>query len=72
MSSSDDSSVPTPSHHVGYVDGVNFTISICLTYTLCVTFLRVWIRRVLFGWDDLVVGAATVRFPLCQTNSPFL
>lgn len=48
------------SQHAGYIDGVNLTISICLTYTLCVSAIRVWIRRRLYGWDDIVVGAATV------------
>ncbi|KAF2093215.1 hypothetical protein NA57DRAFT_48631, partial [Rhizodiscina lignyota] len=50
----------TASHHVGYVDGLTFTISICLTYTLCVSAIRAWIRRRLYGWDDLVVAVSTV------------
>lgn len=48
-------------HHIGYVDGLNVAISLCLTYTLCVTLLRGWIRRRLYGWDDIVVAIATVR-----------
>ena len=47
-------------HHVGVVDGVNLTISLCLTYTLCISCVRAWIRKGAFGVDDIVVAAATV------------
>lgn len=61
LAMSEPDSGATPKRHIGYVDGLNVAVSICLTYTLGVTALRVYIRRRLYGWDDAVVACATVR-----------
>jgi hypothetical protein len=50
----------SPSHHIGHVDALNLTVSLCLCYTLCIALVRLWIRRGAFGVDDLVVLAATL------------
>ncbi|CAD0111909.1 unnamed protein product [Aureobasidium uvarum] len=47
-------------HHLGYADSLNVAISICLTYTLIFTCVRVHLRRNSFGVDDVVVIVATV------------
>ena len=44
----------------GYSKGVNLTISLCLTYILCMTGIRIWIRKGALGVDDWVIGAATL------------
>jgi len=49
-----------PNHHVGHVDALNLTVSLCLCYTICIALVRLWIRRGAFGVDDLVVLVATV------------
>lgn len=46
--------------HLGYSDSVNLTISLCLTYTLCISGIRIWIRKGAFGADDLVIALATL------------
>ena len=46
--------------HVGYYDGVNLTISLCLTYILCISGVRIWIRKGAYGIDDLVIAIATL------------
>lgn len=60
---SDTETVPTgPPHDAAQrrVDVLKITVSLCLTYTLCIAFLRVWIRRNIFGIDDYVALVATV------------
>jgi hypothetical protein len=47
-------------HHLGYADSLNVTISICLTYTLIFTCVRIHLRRSSFGTDDAVVVVATM------------
>ena len=47
-------------HRLGYEDSLNLTTSICLTYTLCVAILRGWVRRSIYGVDDIVIGVATI------------
>ena len=42
------------------IDVLKITVSLCLTYTLCIAFLRVWIRRNLYGVDDYAFLGATV------------
>ena len=54
------SDTDTLSQHIGHVDALNLTVSICLCYTLCIALTRFWIRRGVFGFDDLVVLAATL------------
>jgi len=49
-----------PSSHIGHVDALNLTVSLCLCYTICIALVRLWIRRGAFGIDDLVVLVATV------------
>lgn len=44
----------------GYSNAVDLTISLCLTYTLCIAGIRVWVRRGTYGVDDIVVAAATL------------
>ncbi|KAF2859173.1 hypothetical protein K470DRAFT_278008 [Piedraia hortae CBS 480.64] len=46
--------------HQGYEDAINLTISICLTYTLCIAILRFILKRRDGGSDDIVVGIATL------------
>lgn len=50
----------TASQHIGHIDTLNLTVSLCLCYTLCIALVRVWIRRGAFGADDLVVFFATL------------
>lgn len=47
-------------HHVGFAHSLNVAISICLTYTLIFTCVRVHLRRSSFGADDAVVVVATL------------
>lgn len=47
-------------HHLGYADSLNVAISICLTYTLIFTCVRIHLRRSSFGADDVVVIFATI------------
>ncbi|KAK5127064.1 hypothetical protein LTR85_008423 [Meristemomyces frigidus] len=48
------------SQHVGLAATTNLTISLCLTYTLCIACVRIWIRKGAFGADDLVIAVATI------------
>lgn len=50
----------TASQHIGHVDALNLTVSLCLCYTLCIALVRLWIRRGAFGVDDLVIVLATL------------
>jgi hypothetical protein len=45
---------------LGFEDTLNFTNSLCVAYTLCSAVLRGWIRRDIYGVDDVVVAAATL------------
>jgi len=45
---------------VGYEDTLNFVNSLCLTYVLCSAILRGWIRRGIYGIDDIIVAVATL------------
>ncbi|KAK6002844.1 hypothetical protein QM012_001594 [Aureobasidium pullulans] len=47
-------------HHLGYAESLNVAISICLTYTLIFTCVRIHLRRSSFGADDAVVIVATI------------
>ncbi|KAL8708852.1 MAG: hypothetical protein Q9220_006308 [cf. Caloplaca sp. 1 TL-2023] len=42
------------------VDALKVVVSLCLCYTLCIAFVRVWIRRNIYGPDDWTALAATV------------
>jgi len=44
---------------LGFEDTLNFTNTLCVAYTLCSAILRGWIRRGIYGIDDLVIAAAT-------------
>lgn len=46
--------------HLGYAESLNVAISICLTYTLIFTCVRIHLRRSSFGADDAVVIVATI------------
>lgn len=46
--------------HLGFSDSVNLTISLCLTYVLFVSGIRIWIRKGAFGVDDIVIAIATL------------
>lgn len=48
--------------HVGYVDTLKVTTSICLTYTLLVSGVRIYLRNRQYGVDDLFVVVATVSY----------
>lgn len=54
------SDLDTPNQHIGHVDALNLTVSLCLCYTLCIALVRLWIRRGAFGVDDLVILFATL------------
>jgi hypothetical protein len=45
---------------VGFEDTFKFTNSLCVAYTLCSAILRGWIRRDIYGIDDVVIAAATL------------
>ena len=61
---------PNQHQHVGHVDAVNLTVSLCLCYTICIALVRLWIRRGAFGVDDLVVLVATL-VTLSHTGSSY-
>jgi hypothetical protein len=44
---------------LGFEDTLNFANTLCVAYTLCSAIRRGWIRRGIYGIDDLVVAAAT-------------
>jgi len=44
---------------LGFEDTLNFANTLCVAYTLCSAILRGWIRRGIYGIDDLVIAAAT-------------
>lgn len=46
--------------HPGNQDGLSLTISLCLTYVICISCVRLWIRKGSFGSDDIVIAVATV------------
>ena len=46
-------------------EGLNVLISLCLLYTLCIFFMRIWIRRRRYAWDDLAATIATVSVQNC-------
>lgn len=56
--------------HIGYVDAATLAVSLCLTYTICIGCVRIWIRRGAYGFDDLVVLLATV-ITLGHTGSSY-
>lgn len=60
----------TPNQHIGYVDAATLTVSLCLTYTICIACVRIFIRRGAYGVDDLVVLLATV-LTLGHTGSSY-
>lgn len=47
-------------HRVGYGDALKLTTSLCLCYTILVAGLRTWVRRSIYGVDDIVITVATV------------
>ena len=49
-----------PRHRIGYADGLKFTTSLCLCYTLLVAGLRTWVRRTNYGVDDILITLATL------------
>ena len=48
-------------YHDGYSKGLEFTLLVCLCYTLCVLGLRLYIRWKNFAIDDLIIPLSTVR-----------
>lgn len=50
----------TARHRIGYADALKLTTSLCLCYTLIVAGLRTWIRRSIYGVDDVVITVATL------------
>ena len=49
-----------PKHRLGYEDTLNLTTSLCLSYVLCASVLRAWVRRSIYGIDDTVIAVAIV------------
>ncbi|KAJ4983076.1 integral membrane protein [Stagonosporopsis vannaccii] len=50
-------------HRDGYSKSLEFTLSVCLCYTLCILALRLYIRWRHFAVDDLIVLLSSVSFP---------
>lgn len=46
--------------HPGNQDGTLLTVSLALVYVLCISCVRIWIRKGSYGSDDLVVLVATM------------
>lgn len=44
----------------GYQGGVLLAVSLALTYVICISCVRIWIRKGSYGSDDLVVLIATM------------
>jgi hypothetical protein len=57
--------------HLGHVDVLNLTVSLCLCYTICIALVRLWIRRGAFGIDDVVVLVATA-VTLSHTGTSYI
>ncbi|KAH6622426.1 hypothetical protein C7974DRAFT_222097 [Boeremia exigua] len=55
-------------HHHGYNKSLEFTLSICLCYTLCMLSLRLYIRWRRLGVDDLIVLLATMNHLTCHIS----
>ena len=47
-------------NHVGFSESLSITISLCLTYTLLIVGIRLYIRSSNYGADDACVLGATV------------
>lgn len=45
--------------HPGNQDGVLLTVSLALTYVICISCVRLWIRKGSYGSDDFVILVAT-------------
>lgn len=45
--------------HPGYQDGTNLAVSLCLTYVVRISMVRIWIRKGSYGSDDIVIAIAT-------------
>lgn len=60
----------TMPQHEGYQNAVNLTVSLCLTYTLCIACVRIWIRKSAYGIDDFVIAVATL-VTLANTASSY-
>ncbi|QIW98179.1 hypothetical protein AMS68_003697 [Peltaster fructicola] len=56
--------------HSNNATGLNLAISLCLTYTLCIVCVRLWIRKGGFGHDDTVVLVTTL-FSLGHTAADY-
>ena len=39
---------------------MNLTTSLALTYVICISLVRLWIRKGSYGSDDVVIAIATV------------
>ena len=46
-------------NETGYSKSVNLVISLCLSYTILVACVRIWIRKAAFGVDDSIIAFAT-------------
>lgn len=57
--------------HPGHADTLRFVISLCLCYTLCVAFLRVYTRWRAYSLDDLVVLLSGVSTLLRNRPEPY-
>lgn len=64
-----DQSIPLVKH-VGHVDSLSVATSICLTYTLLIFGLRLYIRNNSYGIDDGFVTFATVSCGWNVSHSP--
>src|SRR5271156_475919 len=52
-------SAPDPIHL--RINALDVVVMLCLTYTLCIVFIRLWKRRRLYGLEDVIAYFATVR-----------
>lgn len=44
----------------GYVNSVEYVVSLALVFTICIGLLRLWIRKSAYGRDDVVIAVATL------------
>jgi hypothetical protein len=47
-------------HREGFKNSLNFTISLCLIFTVSVAAVRFWIRRGQYGIDDFIIAIGTI------------
>jgi hypothetical protein len=57
-------------HREGFENSLNFTVSLCLIFTVSVAAIRFWIRRGLYGIDDFIIAVGTI-LSLARTGTSY-